>query len=161
MKKRLDKKRINRITVNILRFTAALSLTNICIMLGEIIEKLKPDISLLFIKLELYKNYGASFNILSKNPLIINIIASIFLILLTALMLSKRSASWFSNALMFTIGGAGANLFERIFSLCVTDYIKIGSFPVFNLADMLICLSLAYIGFRYIIKKDDIFTEGK
>lgn len=160
MKKRLDKKTINLLTVNILRLTAAFSITNICLILGNTIEKLKPSLSLFFIRLELHKNYGASFNIFSKNPLVVNITGSLIVLLLIGLMLSKKSAPWFSNALMLTIGGACANLTERILSLYVTDYIKIGTFPVFNLADILISLSLIYIGFKYIIKNEEMF-QGK
>ncbi|MBN2881224.1 signal peptidase II [Candidatus Woesearchaeota archaeon] len=40
------------------------------------------------------------------------------------------------------IGGALGNLFERIFFGHVTDFISVGTFAIFNLADTLICIGI-------------------
>lgn len=49
------------------------------------------------------------------------------------------------------IGGAVANIFDRLPDGLVTDYFSIGTFPVFNLADACICIGaglLAIYGSR-------------
>ena len=48
-------------------------------------------------------------------------------------------------AWLFLIGGGVSNLFERLSYGCVTDYIRLGDFPTFNLADILLTIGVAGI----------------
>ena len=46
-----------------------------------------------------------------------------------------------------TIGGALANIVDRLVDGVVTDYLSIGSFPVFNVADSFICVGIGLLLF--------------
>jgi signal peptidase II len=48
-------------------------------------------------------------------------------------------------ALVLQLGGAVGNLIDRLIQHTVTDFIAIGSFPVFNLADASITLGVAVL----------------
>ena len=46
-------------------------------------------------------------------------------------------------------GGALGNLIDRLNHGCVTDFIRLGFFPVFNLADILIFIGAVMIIFKH------------
>jgi signal peptidase II len=48
-------------------------------------------------------------------------------------------------ALSLQLGGAGGNLIDRIFQGHVTDFISVGSFPVFNIADSSITIGVGVL----------------
>lgn len=60
---------------------------------------------------------------------------------------------WRENSGVFSLGwlllfsGGVSNLFERIFFSCVTDYFRIGVFPVFNVADVFLTVGALSICF--------------
>jgi len=55
-------------------------------------------------------------------------------------------------ALNFIIWGAFGNVYDRIIRGFVVDYIQIGVFPIFNLAD--IAVVLGFIGLLYFIEQE-------
>lgn len=64
-----------------------------------------------------------------------------------------------TNVTLFLIlGGAVSNLFDRLFLGCVIDWISIFSFPVFNLADLVIFLGTLFFVYQQ-FKKTKFISE--
>lgn len=78
-------------------------------------------------------NTGAAFSLFQGYTLILTII-SIIVILLILIIYKKTSELKYSLALM--LGGAVGNLIDRILFGYVRDFIDLGFWPVFNIADM-------------------------
>ena len=76
--------------------------------------------------------------------LIINVILLILLPLFIAKNLDIRTGKA-QLFLSFIIGGALGNLIDRLTRGYVIDYISVGSFPVFNLADALLTIGIFLI----------------
>lgn len=81
-------------------------------------------------------------------PQIVTLVMNFILLIILPIFLIKnlnmeRKAS--QIILGFLVGGALGNLTDRIFRGYVVDYFAVGTFPVFNLADALITLSVFLI----------------
>lgn len=50
------------------------------------------------------------------------------------------------------LASGGSNFVERLAFGCVYDYVSIGFFPMFNLADVLLTVSVVFLGWREIRK---------
>lgn len=59
----------------------------------------------------------------------------------------------FNIFLLLAFAGAFSNFIDRIARGCVVDYIKISSFPIFNLADILITGGIFLFVFYFVFKK--------
>ena len=68
--------------------------------------------------------------------------ALLWMISITVLFLIAKNHSW-NVFLLLVLAGAVSNIIDRLFFGCVVDYIAIGSFPIFNLADAMITTGLA------------------
>ncbi|NLB34650.1 MAG: signal peptidase II [Elusimicrobia bacterium] len=98
--------------------------------LGESLEIL-PFFSVTYLM-----NTGMAFSILSGNNtllVLLNILILGFIIFI--LISGKTSGSLESLAYALVLGGASSNIFDRIFHSGVIDYIDLGFWPVFNIAD--------------------------
>lgn len=112
-----------------------------------------------FLNFEYVQNKGAAFGILQDQRLFFLIITTItlgalyYLIKHYSLHLSKFDRAFLSLFIAGTVG----NLWDRIFYGYVVDFISfnIGSyhFPVFNIADMAITLSVIYFIIFRLIKE--------
>lgn len=96
-----------------------------------------------FLIFHLEKNTALAFSIQLPFQIILVLNASIFILL--AIYLAKKLN--FANKLAIFIytlllAGAISNLYERIALGYVTDFIAVGNFPVFNLADSFITISI-------------------
>jgi signal peptidase II len=92
-----------------------------------------------FIKLQLSHNPGIAFSISIPSPWEeILIISALTAVCVFAIRSKPNTLSSISFGLI--IGGAVANLIDRIPDGLVTDYIAIGTFPVFNAADSFITI---------------------
>ena len=110
----------------------------------------------LLFRLDLVKNYGAAFNILSGSRIFLSIISIIFSIILINLILRKNTTN--INDLYsysFFLGGAIGNGIDRILNGYVIDFIKLNfiNFPVFNIADISINLGFIIILVRILKEK--------
>lgn len=106
-----------------------------------------PAVTLLpGISLRYEQNFGIAWSIPVPYPLLITLnILLLFLIpwyLAKNLDLTQKKVQIF---LSFIIGGALGNLFDRIFRGYVIDYMAVGTFPVFNLADALLTCGIFLI----------------
>ncbi|MBO6975662.1 MAG: signal peptidase II [Prochlorococcus marinus CUG1435] len=109
----------------------------------------------IFFRLDLVKNYGAAFNILSGSRIFLSVISIIFSILLIYLMLRKNklnSIDYYSYSLI--LGGTIGNGMDRILKGFVIDFINLNiiNFPVFNFAD--ISINIGFILLLYSIFKN-------
>lgn len=92
-----------------------------------------------FITLHLVHNPGIAFSVLLPASIqTILIFSALLLVTVVAIRTKKDRLS--SIAFGLIIGGAIANLIDRIPDGVVTDYISVGTFPIFNVADS--CISI-------------------
>jgi signal peptidase II len=84
-------------------------------------------------------NTGAGFSILQNMNLWLAILS---IILLAAIIYYRDSVPKFS--LMLIISGIVGNVIDRIFYGSVIDFINLKFWPVFNVADSMICIGVAY-----------------
>lgn len=92
------------------------------------------------------ENYGIAFSIPFTGPLLIvsniAIITALLYYIFKYLDLNKNSVLLASSLL---IGGAAGNMFDRLTRGYVVDFIAIGRFPVFNIADAALTVSAALL----------------
>ena len=108
--------------------------------------------------LENVKNYGAAFNILSGNRLLlasISIIFSLALIYYISKKNNTRTIELYSYS--FILGGTLGNGIDRIIKGYVTDFISLNfiNFPVFNIADISINVGFLFFIYSLIKNKKD------
>ena len=102
----------------------------------------------LLFKLDFVKNYGAAFNILSGNRILLSLISIFFSIILIYLILRRNTSTKLDlYSYSFILGGTIGNGLDRIMKGFVVDFInlKIINFPVFNIADISINIGLILI----------------
>ena len=63
----------------------------------------------------------------------------------------KPQNPWLQTGMAFVLGGAAGNLIDRLFAGYVVDFInlKFISFPVFNIADIFVCVGAVLVGVYY------------
>jgi len=92
------------------------------------------------------QNVGIAWSIFIPQPWlsILNIVLLIILPLYVSqhIDLRRKDSQLF---LAMIIGGALGNLFDRLFRGFVIDYVSVGTFPVFNLADALLTVGIFLI----------------
>lgn len=116
--------------------------------LPESLEWFSPYMRLLHIK-----NTGASFGMLQNGniifiPLTILIVAGILYYVSTL----EHSNDWMWLAAGMYLGGAVGNLIDRLTIGAVTDFVSVGSFYIFNVADASINISVALVILLWIVE---------
>ena len=107
-------------------------------------------------KLDLVKNYGAAFNILSGNRIFLSIFSFLITIILVYLILRKNiSLNTELYGYSFILGGTLGNGVDRIIKGYVLDFINLNfiSFPVFNIADISINIGFFFILYTLVKEK--------
>ena len=123
-------------------------LLSIFIFVGDQLTKYfisKYSISLinknLFVfKIDYVKNYGAAFNILEGNRILLSIVSISISVLLFYSIISKNNICRIDlYSFSFILGGTIGNGIDRISKGYVIDFINLNfiNFPVFNIADIL------------------------
>jgi signal peptidase II len=93
-----------------------------------------------------WRNSGAAFGIFQNGNLIfmiLAVIASLFIFIYYPLI--NKTEKFLKVAMIFQLGGAVGNLIDRIRFGYVIDFISIGDFPVFNVADAAISTGVAVL----------------
>lgn len=116
------------------RLTKHLVVTGIAV--GDT-HKFLPAISLVHVR-----NNGVAFGFLAGGGAIVLVVTLVALTALVAYLLwrPERPLLWLPTGML--LGGAVGNLFDRITSGAVTDFIKFPLWPAFNLADTSITLGV-------------------
>lgn len=103
------------------------------------------------------RNDGAAYNMFSQVPLLLIVMPA--LVMLAGFvylgLAYKKSDSLLMVAITMVIGGGLGNLVDRISKGYVVDYFDIHIIPIFNVADIFICIGCGLL-FIYLI-----FIDGK
>lgn len=108
-----------------------------------------------FFSLTYAENRGIAFS-LPLEGLLQQVITVGLIALLVVLVVRYRTWKhrWLHFSLMLVIGGAVGNAIDRLLRGYVVDFIAVGSFPIFNLADTAVCLGVAgAIFYELVLKK--------
>lgn len=99
-----------------------------------------------FFRIVHWQNTGAAFGMFQGGGMIFGILAVIVSVVI-ALYFPKipREFVFMRIALAMQLGGAIGNLIDRILFGPVTDFIAVGAFPVFNIADASITVGVAIL----------------
>lgn len=113
------------------------------------------------------RNYGAAWSILTGSRIMLIIVTILIIIGLYYFFIRKEKLKKYEKVIYgFLYGGIIGNLIDRIFRGYVIDYLEFYifdyNFPVFNLADILIVISMFFIIIS-VIKgdKDEIISRRK
>ena len=112
------------------------------------------------------ENTGAAFGMFQNSRLILSIISSIgvAVVLYMALQLSRRFTflKWKTTvlALGLILGGTVGNLIDRAFIGHVTDFIKLGPWPDFNVADSSVVVGGILLALNLIRASGAEFSDG-
>ena len=106
---------------------------------------------LLVLTIDLVRNYGAAFNILSGNRLLLSFISIISTIILSYFIFISENKFINRYGLSFILAGSIGNGIDRILNGYVIDFIKIKfvDFPVFNIADIVINIGVCILVISY------------
>lgn len=108
-------------------------------------------------------NYGAAFSILSNQRwLLIAVTAVAMLFILVAGVIYRKASYWFFLSLGMICGGGAGNMIDRIAAGYVVDFFDFTliNFPVFNVADVFICVGAALLLIDVIfIEKEEVFSH--
>ena len=103
-----------------------------------------------------WHNSGAAFGLFQDGNLVFTILAIVASAFIIAFFPSIEKREWgLRTAMVFQLGGAVGNLIDRLRFGYVIDYISIGDFPVFNVADASISVGVA------ILLLDVLLTEWR
>jgi signal peptidase II len=91
-------------------------------------------------------NSGAAFGIFQNGNLVFTILAIIvILLILYYFPRTERNDWWLRGAMAMQFAGAAGNLIDRLAFGHVTDFISVGSFAIFNVADASISAGVAVL----------------
>jgi signal peptidase II len=97
-----------------------------------------------FVALEFVENRGIAFGI-AFHPFLQFVLIALALLFVLFLAYQSRRDRRSTFALGMILGGAIANIIDRLDDGFVTDFISIGSFPTFNIADSCITMGVAVL----------------
>jgi len=116
------------------------------VLLDQLIKQLifvsNPYLNLKIITFHLVQNTGAGFGILPNQAFLLGLV-SLAAALLVLFSYKKIEKSYFPQIFWgIFLGGIIGNLIDRLFRTFVIDYLDLGWWPAFNLADAVITISL-------------------
>ena len=103
------------------------------------------------------ENPGAAFGILANQRMLFLILTAVIvgvMIYLYCSLSNKKSLTAISLGIV--VSGAIGNFIDRFMHGTVTDFLDFRIWPIFNIADIAICVGLALICYFIIIKGEDI-----
>ena len=133
------------------RFTKHLVTANM--QVGEAIPNVEAFFSIHYVR-----NDGVAFSLLQGNPELLIVLQSVIFALITCFLVVayiKKFPTLLLVALTFVISGGAGNLIDRVQFHYVIDFISVGSFPIWNVADM------AVVGGCILIAIYILFAHGK
>ncbi len=99
-----------------------------------------------FVKIVNWTNSGAAFGTFQRGNTVFTILAIIVIAAILYYYPRVEANDWTLRLAMgLQLGGAAGNLIDRLLLHSVTDFIAIGSFPVFNIADSSISIGVVVL----------------
>ena len=99
-----------------------------------------------FARVRHWYNSGAAFGLFQNGNLVFTILAIIVILLIVYYFpRTERSDWWLRIAMSMQFAGAAGNLIDRLVFAQVTDFISVGSFAIFNVADASISVGVAVL----------------
>ena len=99
-------------------------------------------------------NTGVAFGLFQGNSMFFAVLISLVIVAITVFYSQVPAYDWFLKlALAFEMGGAAGNLIDRVLIGHVTDFVAIGNFPVFNVADASINIGVAFMLISVILEE--------
>jgi signal peptidase II len=129
------------------RFTKNLVMTNM--QLGEAIPSQDA-----FVSIRYTINTGVSFSLFSGHPEVLIVLQSVLFAFVTIVCIAtyiRLRHPVLQTGLVWVVSGGAGNLIDRISYGYVVDYISVGSFPVWNFADMCIVGGCILIGIYVLV----------
>ena len=109
------------------------------------------------LQLTYLENPGAAFGILTNQRVLFLILTAVIVGVMIYLYFSLRNKkSLTAISLGIVVSGAIGNFIDRFMQGTVTDFLDFRIWPIFNIADICICVGLALICYFVIIKGEDI-----
>jgi len=99
------------------------------------------------------QNTGTAFSLFQNQTDILTIVSFVAIVLIIFIYISLEKTSkyiYFSYGLLF--GGAVGNLIDRVRLGYVTDFLDVGFWPIFNIADSSITIGIILMLFNYFFK---------
>ena len=101
------------------------------------------------------QNTGSAFGLFQNQNLPLLIVSLVGIVVLAYIYQSQRQPSRLLRvSISLMLGGAFGNLIDRIHQGHVTDFIDVGPWPVFNLADSAIVIGLITMGWLLIMRRE-------
>jgi len=139
------------------------SLSIILILLVDQLSKLYIDRTMIIgdtraiidgvLSLSYVHNRGAAFGIMQGQSWFFLIMAAIVIIVLVFFNVKYSPERWLQYATGLIVGGSLGNMIDRWFNGAVRDFLSVGWWPVFNVADMAIVCGGALL-MLYILLND-------
>ncbi len=109
------------------------------------------------------RNFGSAFSIIQDANLFLMIVGILAIILITYfLIFVAKDSVTLQISISLQLSGAFGNIIDRIRLGSVTDFIDVGSWPVFNIADSCISVGMAMLAFYlYINWKEERKADEK
>lgn len=105
-----------------------------------------PFPALPFVRIVHWYNSGAAFGLFQNGGLFFTVVAILVAVLIVYYYPRLTGDDWLLRlALALQLGGAIGNLIDRLQMGMVTDFISVGRFPVFNIADSSITIGTALL----------------
>ncbi len=101
-----------------------------------------PEWRLGFLFIHFVNNTGAGFGILKGQMVVLAIISTIVLMAIIYYYNKIPKEKWAQALFGLFLGGVAGNLIDRVLRQYVVDFIDLGFWPVFNLADAAISVSV-------------------
>ena len=110
-----------------------------------------------FFSLTYIKNYGAAWGIFSNGTIVLAVLSLLFLFFAVKYVFELKSANTLSIiSYGMLLGGVTGNLIDRLFRGCVIDFLSFNifsyNFPIFNVADCFIVISIIFIIIEMLIE---------
>ena len=121
---------------------------------GEVVDVLGP------LKLTLAHNTGVAFGLAGGAGIRLVLVTLGALALIGYLFSRKPERPWMWVAVGLLAGGALGNLVDRIRADAVTDYVDVGSWPPFNLADVAITSGVLLLALLYLLDAEAETDDG-
>lgn len=129
------------------------SVTLLTIFLDQITKYLvaafRPEWKLSFLFIHFVNNTGAGFGLLKGQMTILAAISAV--VLMAVIFYYDKIPQEAGTQVLFSLflGGVAGNLIDRILRQYVVDFIDVGFWPVFNIADMAISVSVVGLVWYY------------